>query len=83
MTNLSRSQDAAPPVKANSSRPHSGRRPGSFFYFDLGRYLSLEALKANRDKLLAFTEAHYATAVGLLFSCTSCRRRSLYPAALS
>jgi hypothetical protein len=24
----------------------------AFFYFDLGRYLSLEALKANRDRLL-------------------------------
>ena len=28
---------------------------GLFFYLDLGRYLSLEALKANRDNLLAFT----------------------------
>jgi uncharacterized membrane protein YdjX (TVP38/TMEM64 family) len=34
-----------------------------FLYFDLGRYLSLEALKANRDQLLAFTEANYPTAV--------------------
>lgn len=38
---------------------------GAFFYFDLGRYLSLEALKSNRDSLLAFTEAHYAAAVSL------------------
>jgi uncharacterized membrane protein YdjX (TVP38/TMEM64 family) len=38
---------------------------GAFFYFDLGRFLSLNALKENRDHLLAFTEAHYATAVGL------------------
>jgi uncharacterized membrane protein YdjX (TVP38/TMEM64 family) len=38
---------------------------GIFFYFDLGRYLSLEALKANRDRLLAFTDANYATAVVL------------------
>ncbi|WP_447972924.1 TVP38/TMEM64 family protein [Nitrospira sp. Kam-Ns4a] len=37
----------------------------SFFYFDLGRYLSLEALKANRDGLLAFTGEHYGAAVGL------------------
>lgn len=34
-------------------------------YFDLGRYLSLDALKANRDQLLAFTEANYSTAVAL------------------
>jgi len=36
-----------------------------FFYFDLKQYLSLESLKANRDSLLAFTEQHYAAAVGL------------------
>lgn len=39
---------------------------GLFLYLDLGQYLSLEALKANRDKLLTYTEAHYTTAV-LLF----------------
>jgi uncharacterized membrane protein YdjX (TVP38/TMEM64 family) len=38
---------------------------GAFFYFDLGRFLTLEALKDNRDRLLAFTEANYAGAVGL------------------
>jgi uncharacterized membrane protein YdjX (TVP38/TMEM64 family) len=37
-----------------------------FVYFDLGRLLSLEALKANRDQLLVFTEANYPAAV-LLF----------------
>ena len=36
---------------------------GAFFYFDLRQYLSLEALKANRDGLLAYTDAHYVTAV--------------------
>jgi uncharacterized membrane protein YdjX (TVP38/TMEM64 family) len=36
---------------------------GLFFYLDLGRYLSLEALKDNRDQLLAFTEANYTAAV--------------------
>jgi uncharacterized membrane protein YdjX (TVP38/TMEM64 family) len=36
-----------------------------FFYFDLKQYLSLEALKANRDRLLTFTEAHYTVAVAL------------------
>ena len=35
----------------------------AFFYFDLRRYVSLEALKANRDRLLAFTEANYTSAV--------------------
>lgn len=38
---------------------------GAFFYFDLTQYLSLEALKANRDSLLAYTDTHYATAVAL------------------
>ena len=41
---------------------------GAFFYFDLGRYLSLEAVKANRDGLLAFTEAHSVTAVALFIA---------------
>ena len=36
---------------------------GAFFYFDLGHYLSLDSLKANRDALLAFTEQNYVTAV--------------------
>ena len=38
---------------------------GAFFYFDLGQYLSLEALKQNRDNLLAYTESNYGYAVGL------------------
>jgi len=36
---------------------------GAFFYFDLKQYLSLDALKTNRDRLLAYTDAHYVTAV--------------------
>jgi len=36
---------------------------GAFFYFDLKQYLSLTSLKANRDSLLAYTDAHYAEAV--------------------
>lgn len=38
---------------------------GAFMYFDLGQVLSLNALKDNRDHLLAFTEANYAAAVGI------------------
>lgn len=38
---------------------------GAFFYFDLGRYFSLEALKANRDDLLAYTNANFTAAVVL------------------
>jgi len=38
---------------------------GSFFYFDLGHYLSLDALKANRDNLLQYTTAHYEIAVAV------------------
>jgi uncharacterized membrane protein YdjX (TVP38/TMEM64 family) len=35
-----------------------------FFAFDGGQYLSLESLKANRDRLHAYTERHYVLAVG-------------------
>ncbi|MDE3034969.1 MAG: TVP38/TMEM64 family protein [Nitrospirota bacterium] len=38
---------------------------GGFFYFDLGRYLSLESLKANRDGLLVFTDQHYGASVAI------------------
>jgi uncharacterized membrane protein YdjX (TVP38/TMEM64 family) len=41
---------------------------GAFFYFDLGRYLSLDSLKANRDSLLAFTESHYAASVAIFIA---------------
>lgn len=35
----------------------------AFVYFDGARYVSLEALKVNRDRLAAFTEEHYPAAV--------------------
>jgi uncharacterized membrane protein YdjX (TVP38/TMEM64 family) len=38
---------------------------GAFYFFDLMAYLSLDALKANRDKLLVFTDEHYMSAVVL------------------
>jgi uncharacterized membrane protein YdjX (TVP38/TMEM64 family) len=38
---------------------------GAFYFFDVMSYLSLDVLKANRDKLLAFTEEHYLPAVVL------------------
>lgn len=38
---------------------------GVFFYFDLGQYISLEAVKANRDDLLAYTNANFTAAVML------------------
>src|SRR6266540_4519540 len=44
---------------------------GAFFYFDLTQYLSLDALKANRDKLLSYTEAHYVASV-LIFIALYC-----------
>jgi uncharacterized membrane protein YdjX (TVP38/TMEM64 family) len=31
---------------------------GSFYFFDLGRFLTLESLKANRDNLLAYYGGH-------------------------
>src|SRR5438128_10093240 len=44
---------------------------GAFFYFDLKQYLSLGALKTNRNSLLAYTEAHYTRSLMLfiLFYC--------------
>ncbi len=41
---------------------------GAFFYFDLGRILSLDALKENRDYLLAFTDANHIAAVGIFIA---------------
>lgn len=38
---------------------------GLFYFLDLQQYLSLESLKANRDRLLVFTQQHYAEAVAL------------------
>lgn len=38
---------------------------GAFYFFDLMAYISLDVLKANCDKLLAFTEEHYWSAVVL------------------
>jgi uncharacterized membrane protein YdjX (TVP38/TMEM64 family) len=37
----------------------------AFFYFDLDRFLSLQALKDNRDDLLSFTETHSTVAAAL------------------
>ena len=39
-------------------------------FFALGGqdYLSLDAIKANRDKLLAFTESHYVAALAIAFA---------------
>lgn len=36
---------------------------GAFFWFDLDAYLTLETVKTNRDRLLAFTDEHRAAAV--------------------
>ena len=40
----------------------------AFFVFHGERYLTLDAVKANRDALLAFTNAHYAAALALGFA---------------
>jgi uncharacterized membrane protein YdjX (TVP38/TMEM64 family) len=37
----------------------------AFFYFDLRQYVTLENLKAHRDDLLSYTEAHFGTAVAI------------------
>lgn len=41
---------------------------GAFFYFDLGWFLSLTALKENRDSLLAFTDSNFVSAVGIFIA---------------
>jgi len=60
--------------QAESKKPNAGKivialliafSIGAFFYFDLGRFLSLTSLKGNRDLLLAFTEENFAPAVGI------------------
>jgi uncharacterized membrane protein YdjX (TVP38/TMEM64 family) len=43
----------------------------AFFYLDLGHYLTLDALQANRDRLLAATDANFAPAAGV-FIATYC-----------
>src|SRR5438094_7582287 len=67
-------RDASVPTSVSASPSNRGKivillllaaAIGAFFYFDLGRYLSLEALKSNRDALLAFTNQHFALAVAL------------------
>src|SRR5580765_3167530 len=39
----------------------------AFFAFGGQHYLTLDAIKANRDALLRFTEAHYAAALVIAF----------------
>ena len=62
------------PAAATSAHSHAGKIAiaavialaiTAFFYFDLGQFLSLAALKDNRDKLLSFTEANYVSAAAL------------------
>ena len=43
----------------------------TFFYFDLGRFLTLTSLKENRDALQNFTKMHYAFSV-VLFIVVYC-----------
>ena len=38
---------------------------GGFFYYDLGRFLSLTALQDHRDKLLAFADTNDVATVGI------------------
>ena len=49
---------------------------GAFFYFDLQQYLTLNALKSNRDELLAYTKTHYTTTV-LAFIGVYCLQTAL------
>ena len=62
---------------AESKKPSTGKivialaialAIGAFFYFDFGQFLSLTALKENRDNLLAFTDANFVSAVGIFIA---------------
>lgn len=72
-----RTKPPAVALQASSSRPGAGKlvvallfvaAVAAFFAFDLPHYLTLEAVKTNRDRLLAWTEAHYARSVGLFIA---------------
>ena len=74
METTTMNRDATVPTSVPASSSNRGKivilllfaaAIGAFFYFDLGRYLSLEALKSNRDALLAFADQHFASAVAL------------------
>jgi len=41
---------------------------GAFLWFDLGRFLTLDALKANRQSLVAYHAAHRAAAVAVFMA---------------
>mgnify|MGYP001574400783 FL=1 len=63
-------QGSLPSESANGARSGKfiiaaviGLAIGAFFWFDLDAYLTLETVKANRDRLLAFTDEHRAAAV--------------------
>lgn len=68
--------NAAPEPGQETSRGHGGKIAifaafvvviVAFFALDGQRYLTLEAVKANRDALLAFAEAHFVLALALAF----------------
>ncbi|HET7033684.1 MAG TPA: TVP38/TMEM64 family protein [Casimicrobiaceae bacterium] len=68
--------------KAPDDAPRASRGPGrkiallaalvivvaAFFVFHGERYLTLDTVKANRDALLAFTNAHYVAALAIAFA---------------
>ncbi|MFZ5874769.1 MAG: TVP38/TMEM64 family protein [Nitrospirota bacterium] len=48
----------------------------AFIGFDLGRYLTLASLKANKDLLRAYTDSHYAASV-IIFIVAYCVQTAL------
>lgn len=78
MITVARMADQETQGAARSSRSGKGGRIAvalvfaavitAFFLLDLGRYLSLEALKSNRDHLLSFTQQHYAASVSIFLA---------------
>ena len=68
--------NAAPDPGKETSRGHGGKIAVlavfaavivAFFVLDGQRYLRLEAVKANRDALLAFANEHFILALAIAF----------------
>jgi len=65
MNNATTAESSATPIGKIIILVILGLGIGTFFYFDLGHYFSLESLKSNRDRLLEYTNNNFITAAVL------------------
>ncbi len=63
MTDSPSAESSSPPLGKIIILGILGLGLGAFLYFDIGQYFSLEALKTNRDDLLAYTNTNFTAAV--------------------